>query len=736
VRLTRVLKYLNWLIGIALLVFAAAVYYWAWRPLPKATGEIGAPVLEAATITRDSLGVPHIRAASVEDAIFLQGYVTAQDRLWQMEALRRYSAGELAEIIGPSGVESDRESRVLRLSRLAEAHSRSLPPDDHKWAAAYARGVNHFIDTHRDNLPLEFTLLNFDPRPWTIADSVVIGLHMFRDLTTSWQSDLTRAAFLSGPNRQLAAELFPPRTGLEFQPGSNAWVISGKHTASGKPILANDPHVQWNLPSPWYMVHLQAPGLNVTGVSLTGAPAIIIGHNDRIAWGVTNLQFDVQDLYVERLDPRTGRYLFRGQLEQAAVERELIRVKGGDPVEIVNHVTRHGPVLSATRNESIALRWTAAEPGLFQIPFVQIDSARNWEDFRAALRRFSGPGQNFIYADVDGNIGYQVAGALPVRRGFDGNVPVDGSSGNFEWDGFVPFEDLPSAFNPPEGRIISSNQNPFPTDWKYSVNGNFDPGYRAQQVRALLQAHEGWKPQDMLTIQKDVYSPFLRSLAHTIGAAADAKKPSDQTVRDAVELLRSWNGQVELGLSAPMIAVLTYQQLRLALVNRLGVKNVAYEAPFAYAVVDRLTREQPKQWFSDWDAEILTALGKALEEGRRLQGRDVGRWAYGAFMGLELKNPVISQIPVVGNWFDIGPVPMSGSSTTVKQTTRRLGPSMRFVADLSDWNNSLNNLTLGESGQVLSRHYKDQWTAWWVGKSYPMQWSNITGDVLRITPQH
>ncbi|MBC7927234.1 MAG: penicillin acylase family protein, partial [Bryobacteraceae bacterium] len=339
-RLNRVLQYFNWLIAAMVVLAAGLVYWYAWRPLPKATGEIRAPVSQEATITRDSLGIPHIKAATIEDALFLQGYATAQDRLWQMEGLRRFSAGELSEVIGASTVEIDRQTRRLRMRRLAEEHARVLPPDDRKWAAAYARGVNHFIETHRGSLPLEFTLLQFEPRHWTIADSLVIGLQMFRDLTTSWDTDITRTAMYAGPNWALARELFPPRTGLEYQPGSNAWALSGKHTASGKPLLANDTHLEWGVPSTWHMVHVEAPGLHVSGFALPGVPAVIIGHNERIAWGVTNLHFDVQDLYAERFNLQTGQYLFRGQPIQARPERELIVVKGAKPVQVENWITQ------------------------------------------------------------------------------------------------------------------------------------------------------------------------------------------------------------------------------------------------------------------------------------------------------------------------------------------------------------------------------------------------------------
>ena len=444
----RIVPFINLSIAVLLVLFLVAAYWYAWRPLPKTSGEIAAPVRAEATIVRDSIGVPHITARSWEDAVFLQGYVTASDRMWQMDALRRLAAGELSEVIGRMGLPSDQEARRLRMRRVAELQYRNLSPEDLKVFTAYVRGVNYYLETHRGKAGLEFRLLNYDPRPWTVVDSILAGLQMYRTLTTTWRNDVVKQAMLQAGNRAKVEYLFPVRTGAEPQPGSNAWAISSNRTGTGKPILANDPHLDWSLPSTWYMIHLKAPGLNVIGVSLPGVPCVIIGHNQRIAWGVTNLQFDVQDLYREKLNPETGRYLYKGQSEQALRESETILVKDAPPTPFTNWVTRHGPVLFSDNGQYFALRWAAAEPGAFHFPFLDLDRANNWQDFTTALQRFPGPGQNFVYADVSGNIGYHAAGILPIRRNFSGDVPVDGSSGENEWDGFIPFDQLPSYYNP------------------------------------------------------------------------------------------------------------------------------------------------------------------------------------------------------------------------------------------------------------------------------------------------
>lgn len=724
--LTRVVRIVNILIAFALAVALAALYWFGWRPLPQRSGTIPAQVSAPVEVSFDALGEPHIRAGSLEDALFVQGFVTAQDRLWQMDSLRRFAAGDLAEVVGPAGLESDRESRRLRIRRLAERAYTTLAPADRIALAAYARGVNAFIDSHLRSLPLEFTLLQYQPRPWSAVDCLIVSLYMFRDLTTTWRDEIVKRDMLSQGDAAKVNFLFPMRTGAEPQPGSNAWVVAGSRTASGKPLLSNDPHLEYSLPGIWYMTGVQCPGLDVAGVTVPGLPGIVIGHNQRIAWGMTNLQFDVQDLYIEKFDDRTGRYLFRGQVEQARREIELIRVKGQPSVEMALWVTRHGPIFAGEGDERLSLRWTAAEEGLMQYPVLDLDRAQNWQQFTAALARYPGPGQNFVYADIDGNIGYHAAGRLPVRHGYAGDVPVDGSSGNFEWDGFIPFDQLPSVYDPPGGIIATANQDPFPPGFPYPVNGNFAPPYRVNQIRALLSARKNWQPPEMLNVQTDVYSAFSKFLAGQLVAAYDQRHIRNPGLEDAVALLRGWNGQMDRNLAAPFLITLAFQHARTAIARSAspGASQV-YEFAMAPAVIERLLRERPAGWFDNYDEMLLRVLVDAVEEGQRIEGRDVRRWQYGAYLRLTIPHPVVHQIRWLGKYFDIGPVPMSGSSLTVKQTTMRLAPSMRMTADLSAWDRSLLNIETGESGQIFSSHYRDQWSSYYAGRSYPMQFRNV-----------
>jgi penicillin G amidase len=730
VRLNRLIRYINTAIA------GLGVWWVAWRPLPQNSGTIAAGVAEKVTVSFDRLGEPHISAANQNDLLFAQGYLTAQERMWQMDALRRRAAGDLCEIVGTAALELDEEARRLRVRRIAEDAAVTMPAGDRAAFAAYARGVNAYIDSHRGRLPLEFTLLGYDPRPWSVVDTILIGLYMFRDLTTSYPDELLKEHMLEGGDRAKVDFLFPARTGRELppatlqpmgaeaQPGSNAWAIAGSHTASGKPLVSNDMHLEFSIPGIWFLVHLRAPGLNVAGVSLPGVPGVIVGHNERIAWGVTNLHFDVQDLYIEKFDERTGRYKFRGQVMQARPERGIIPVKNGRPVELLNWVTVHGPV-RADGKMRLALRWTAADPGTFQFPFLDVNRARNWQEFTKAISRFPGPAQNFVYGDVDGNIGYHVSGRLPIRKGFNGDVPVDGASGDFEWQGVIPFDQLPTSFNPPDGLIVTANQNPFPPNYPYPVNGIFAAQYRSKQIRDMLTGRNGLRPEDTLAVQKDVYSGFCQYMARAIVAAYD-RHSGHRELADAVALLRTWDGQMDKNRPEPLMISLAYLHFRRAVGDAASPgKGALYEIQIAPAVIENLLRARPAGWFRDYDDALLQSFADAVDEGHRMQGPDVRKWAYGAYLELTIAHPIGHRLPLVAKYFDIGPVWMSGSSTSVKQTTRRLGPSMRMNADLGDWDRSLLNLPIGESGHVLSRHYKDQWDAYYDGTSFPMQFRKV-----------
>ncbi len=727
VTLHRVLRTLNILAAGVFIAGAGAGYWYLWRPLPETSGRLTAPVRGAVTIARDDLGRPHIAAQNELDALFAQGFATAQDRMWQMDMARRLAGGEISEVAGAAALALDTRARRLRMRRIAETEAHEINDDERAGLAAYARGVNYYLETHAGALPVEFGLMHYVPRPWGVADSLVIMLAMNRTLTNSWESELEKWRMEQEGFPERVERLFPIRDGGEITPGSNAWAVSGKRTASGKAILANDPHLEFTMPATWYAVQLQAPGLNVAGVTLPGVPGVLIGHNERIAWGITALQFDTQDLYFEDINLKSGRFLYRGQELQAVKETEFIAVRGGAAQGIETMVTVHGPILSADNGRHLAMKWAAAAPGAtFMV--LALDRARNWEEFRSALSRFTGPGLNFLYADAQGNIGMQAAGRLPLRRSFTGDVPVEGAGGQFEWEGFIRFEELPMWFNPQSGMLVSANQNPFPEKTPWRVNGKFAPHYRQRQILDRLMARPKWDAAGMSSIQTDVYSALLMLVRQEVLRVASRGGWAKGLEKDAAEVVRAWTGQVTAQGAAPLVVVLTYQQLR----RRIGEKaapmsGAKYASEMAPAVVEMMLRERPREWFADWDRTVREAFSDAVEESRRMQGGRIEHWSYGRYNEVLLAHPAARSMGWLGQYFNIGPVGMGGYATTVKETTRTFGPSMRFVATAGAWDETLLTLTTGESGQVASGHYKDQWPAYRDGRGLKFEFSNQEG---------
>lgn len=741
----RVLKYTNALGAILLIAALGLFYRFIWQSMPQTSGELPLALSQPATIVRDSHGIPHIQAGSVEDAIYLQGFVHAQDRFWQMEATRRLAAGEMAEIVGQAAVESDVQARQLRLRRLAQAMVETLDPEDRVWFAAYARGVNDWLSTHQDSLPLEIRALGYTPRQWLLADSMLLILHMYRQLSTSWTVEADQhVLLLQSSDKAKAHSLFPTRSGTEIQPGSNAWALSGAHTTTGKPILAGDPHLTQSWPSTFYINHLKAGNLDVIGGSIPGGPGVIIGHNQKIAWSMTTLHFDVQDLYLN-------------ETRLIGVDRETIRVKGGRDIQYQLQITPNGPIVE--RNGiRYALKWSAFD-GKYPFAFRNLNQAGNWNEFRAALSRFPGPGHNFIYADTEGNIGYQAAGNMPLRRVAESDTPLDARNPEHQWAGFIPFDELPSYYNPKGGFIVNANQNPFPKDYKYPVSGIFTPPYRQRQIANLIARKPKWEAAEMTAIQMDVYSEFHHFLAQQLVAAGKARKSSREDFSAALEVLEAWNGQIESGLAAPMITALAYEELKRVTMRRVSALNIGFESHFAPTIIAEQLRTRPKDWFPDYDQVLVQALLDALNQGIRLQGKNPRFWDYGRFNKITVSNLVLGEavnigkfispswmpfqgffrtlrIPLIDNYVQAGPAPLSGATQTVKQSNQRVGPAFRFIADTADWDNSKFTITLGESGHAFSPHSKDYWESYYNGGAVELPYRNVKAEAtLSLRPR-
>jgi penicillin amidase len=760
---------------------------WWWlvkRPLAQLNGQATVAALrEDVTVDRDRWGVPWIRASSLHDMLVAQGYVTASDRLWQMDLLRRAAAGDLAQIFGPRALPQDRERRLLGLRQAAQAAVARLDPENRAIIDAYATGVNLYIQQHRWNLPIEFRLLRYQPRPWTATDTLLVTGYMYEMLTSTWKEELDRAWVTGRVGAQRARDLYgdtadspfdhilvgagapvgSAATGSRsrFQPvaagpndaapetsgypvadwarnrawanaealvgalpaeigavlGSNNFVVSGKLTRSGKPLLANDTHLPLSIPCIWYVDHLTAPGWNVEGFSIPGVPLVIIGHNDRIAWGFTDDLADVQDLYIETFEPKhPHEYLDDGHWVRAMVREETIPVRGKPDVHMEVDVTRHGPVVYRRGNKGYALQWTALQPGGLGFAFPLIGHARNWQQFLAVMRQIPGPAQNAVYADVDGNIGFVVAGRIPIRKKGDGTVPVPGDTDAYGWTGYIPFDQLPRLYNPPGGIIATANGRVVGPGYKYWFTDRWAPPFRTARLYQLLQGRKHLTPADFDAIQADVVSLPDRFLAREMLAASQQDPPRDPEARKLVAKLNGWDGRAVADSVETSFLHYARQALLADLLQPyLGKQTIKYDWWRNVVFLDNVLRDRPARWlphgYAGYDALLAAAAGQSVARLRAIWGPREDDWRWGRVNSLELQHPLALRGPL--RWFlNVGPVGHDGSAYTVDATRGGFGPAMRFVADLGNFDRSLMEITPGESGQYGSPYYRNEFGRW------------------------
>ena len=731
------------------------------------------------TVRRDERGIPYIEAADEEDLYFAQGYVTASDRLWQMDLMRRTARGELSEIFGKVTLEEDKRHRTYGFAQVADASAAQADPHARAVVDAYARGVNAYIASLDDkSLPVEFQMLGYRPRPWTPADSSAVGKNFAEALSTTWQVDVARSAFQDLPADKRAA-LFPEMSPLDLpvvgtdgprsnkqQPSktrsslpphaapaevlaelaliertlarsrarlgldaedravSNNWVVSGKRTASGKPLLANDPHLPASAPSIWYMVHLSAPGLRVAGVSAPGGPGVVIGHNERIAWGMTNLGPDVQDVYREKFDAANPRrYMTPAGWRDAEVRHEEIKVRkspAGTETEVVPFdvtVTRHGPVILQKGGEAYALRWTALSPAASEFnAFYLLNRARDWRQFQDALKSYSGPTQNFVYADVDGHIGYYGAGQIPVRQSGDGSLPYDGSKDEGEWKGFIPFAELPHVFDPPSGVIVTANNRMVGTSYPHFLTHFWGTPARARRIYELLTARQKLTADDFRAVQSDAYTisgaAFAREVARVAREAGlDAK---DEKWRETVGLFESWDGQLLPDARAPRLAFEMAGLFRQKILEGAVGAERAKEYRWNSLLFDRLIQERPPEWlpkeFKTY-AELLDAAHREARESlAKRYGADESKWTWGVVQ-VNFPHP-LAGVPLVGTPFKVAPFPQKGGGGLFASPNVGANVSMRLIADAADWDRTQQGIALGESGDPRSPHWQDQLEDW------------------------
>jgi penicillin amidase len=811
-RRSPVWRVLLWIVVIVSIVLAAVVgcaFYVARSALPQLDGQLPLKGLTApVTVTRDAHGVPTIEAVSLQDLFFAQGYVTAQDRLWQMDVMRRFGGGELAEILGEGLVKIDREQRIIGLRAAAKKNLELLPPEDRANFAAYARGVNAYVAERSGRLPIEFRILGYAPKPWQAEDSLVVANSMVKDLNYHYFFDaLEREKILAKLGPELTADLFvnrswhdrPPtvmkedlqqsddnaddsdddedspdtsvtRNGAsprgQSQPnisalpggeglpvnGSNDWVISGAHTESGKPLLSNDMHLGHQMPNLWYEAHLRSGNLDVAGVTLPGMPYVVVGHNQRVAWGFTNIGPIVTDVYIENFNA-DGAYQTAKGWVQPEHRIEIIHVKDKPDVTVDVRVTRHGPIITelvAGETRQLALHWTLYD-GL-RLPFFHVNAAQNWDDFLKAFSLLDAPGQNVVYADVDGNIGYHATGRVPIRAAGDGSLPVSGADDAHEWTSYIPFEKLPSIYNPASGIIATANGRIAPDNYPYSISTEWEAPWRTERIYHVLESGRQFTAADMLALETDIRSePDLFAAERLVYAVDHAAKPS-QRAKQAADLMRGWDGRMSSSSAAPTIAENAILQLRrLLLEPKLGSPNpepadgrrsepdselykdqdhpsvdwTTYSWLQRSVWLENVLLHRPKRWlpekYPNYDELLAAAVEDAVSQTDAPQ--KLTDWRWGKVNALDIEHPVLGKIPLIGRFAGPGVREQSGSGYTVKAVTRYHGPSERFTANLADLDKSTLNTVTGQGGNFLSPYYMDQWKAWYEGTTFTLPFS-------------
>lgn len=724
------------------------------------------------TIVRDENAIPHIYAESDADAYFALGYVHAQDRLFQMEMMRRIGQGRLSEVrfIGRSGLRMDRFMRTMGFYRMAEQDYRDAPPAGKRVLDAYAAGVNAFLETRDGLLPPEFLLLGIDPEPWRPADSLVWGRLMAVQLSTNWRNELLRMRLIEAVGETRMRALWPdypqdgvvtiqqwreaglgPRFGERLERlwaalphdmigngASNAWAVHGRLTDSGRPILANDPHLGMSAPTLWYFARIKTPTLDVTGVTVPGVPLHVLGHNGRVAWGFTTTYIDTDDLFLERVDPGDpNRYLTPDGPRAFETRRETIEISGGESVEIVIRSTRHGPVVSDLAEDrlmpdlpeghvlALAAPWLRAGDRTAQALY-DMNRAEDAAAFTEALRNFETPLQNILYADVNGTIAHYVPGLIPVRRNGDGFMPGIGWTGDHDWTGYIPFEERPHVINPRRGFIVNSNNRIVNDDYPYFLSHEWGDRFRAARVTDLLRT--GTRPHTLdasASIQADHVSLMAREMLSLMTRTEMETEDS----RRAVEMLRAWDGAMDRRRPEPLIFAAWLAALNARLyADELGGLSDRYLGQRADVVRAILTRHQgwcdditTEDVREDCAAQIRAALDHALRTLRGRYGDRMGDWRWGEAHRLDAENRVLGFIPGLRELANLS-IETDGGTNTVNKASynirserpfaQQAGPGYRALFDLADLSRSRYILSTGQSGHFLSPHYGDMLERW------------------------
>ena len=762
------------LIGAAVLA-AAGTFFWFQRTVSKSQPQISGTITVAGIhdlveIIRDVHGMPHIYAQNEPDLFFAMGYAMAQDRLWQMEFYRRVGTGRLAEILGEKALEADRHFRTL----AAGGRHRRLPDEAGILTDAFAAGINAYLERHRDRLPLEFKLLGFQPEPWQSDDVSAIYTLINWGLSLGWKVDLTAADILkkvgkdrfrdafappAEAGRPIALEIDPIPT-LDFSgvvatfskvsrltdftpaPASNNWAISGTRSVTGKPLLANDTHMPLTNPSLWWEVHLVCPTIDAAGFAIPGLSGLPLGHNRHVAWSVTNVMVDDVDFYIERLNPQNPlQYRYEDHWEDMRSVRQTIRVKGAAPVDIDIRLTRHGPVIENGQfddsNQVVSARWAVNDLDLPARAAFRLLKAATVADVVEALKDWGAPGQNFVFADTDGSIGYWCCAAIPIRPRGNGLLPVPGWTDADEWRGYLPFEKRPHAIDPPDEYVASANNAVSDLTFTDVIGTYWEPIDRISRIRELIAAKPKLSVDDMTAIQTDVACPLAAELMPLMLSVMDQRFTAEPEAPTR-DILAQWDYRMSAQSAAATIYETTYLNLLENIFkDELGpalYRRYIGLTVFAPRALRHILRTGRSVWLDDVDtpqtetlADVVEkSLRQALTDLRSRFGADVARWTWGRLHTLTFHHPLGERKPL-DRLFDLGPYPTSGSHLTVDKKqydynrpfTVREGVSQRMIVDLAHPAVALHVLPTGESGLLGNAHNSDQIDLYLEGRYHP-----------------
>lgn len=775
---------------------------------PRSSGNLKLPCLDSPVeVLYDKSGMPHIFAESDIDGFRALGFVMAQDRLVQIKMMIALARGRLSELVGSQGLEMDRFIRTLGIERTAKKIVHELKPESLEVLTAFGEGVNAYMSQGRLHLPFELMFLGGRPAPWTPVDCMAGFLYVVWLLDTWWTSDIMRENLIRSLGIERAGQLLPETTEHNNPPckvdgpgvsaetlepgeeidwgfesgtsggdwmdglgpvagyGSNNWVISGERTTTGKPILTSDPHMQHNAPGLLYLFHLKTPSFDVAGAGFPGLPAVAFGHNGYCGWAATNLDADNVDLYVETFESEDSkRYLYDGEWLEAQVIEEEVKVRFSKPKRLRVLITRHGPIIRRKGEKGLALRWLSNEvhPDTFDAMLRQC-RATSWEEFASPMEDYLGPCSNQVYADVDGNIGYQGIGKIPVRLKGDGTIPYDGRSPEYDWDGPIPFERMPRAFNPEDGFIATANSKPVSEGYPELISREYNAPYRNARITELIRSKEKHSPEDMSLIQGDVFTRSGKNFAQMVtGAASAPGRELSPTARSAIERLERWDCRAGKESVAMAIYFYSWKHLReMVLRHRMGsmlFNEYVCNWTTVDLAVENILEAGDDFWLApgraSFDEVILDALEAGVNELESIFGTvDQAEWKWGRVHHLTLKYPLGIFWPL-NRIFNIGPVPIDGDGSTVHPSTPASdsitqvhargamggrsdmsmlpkpddhaaigGPVLRMVLDFADLDNSRIVLDMGQSGHRLSRHYKDHFPVWDRVEYFPFPYS-------------